>query len=98
MYQHSEKELSVTVQDASGLEVGFCFTKSLSFLAFLTRNFKSSPGVASKSAGRGKVQGRIRIKAFHGLGLEVGHIISTHVLLTGSQLHGHTWLQGNLGR
>ena len=98
MYQHNEKELSVTVQDASRLEVGFCFTKSLSVLTFLTHNFKSSPGVASKSAGRGKVQGRICINAFYGLGVEVGHITSTRVLLAGSQLHGHTWLQGNLGR
>ena len=45
MYQHNEKELSVTVQDASRLEVGFCFTKSLSVLTFLTHNFKAPLGL-----------------------------------------------------
>lgn len=65
MYQYNEKKkttLSVTVQDASRLEMGLYWTKPLSI---------------SKSTGRGGVQGRTGIKVFHGLGLEVGHIFST---------------------
>jgi len=76
MYQYNEKKkkLSVIVQDASRLEMGLYWAKSLSI---------------SKSSGRGGVQGRTGIKVFHGLGLEVGHLISTQVLLAGSQLYGH---------
>ena len=57
-----KKKLSIIVQDASRLEMGLYWAKSLSI---------------SKSSGRGGVQGRTGIKVFHGLGLEVGHLIST---------------------
>lgn len=37
-----------------------------------------------------------RLKRFWDAGLEVAHIISTYILLTRTQLHGHTELQGSL--